>query len=82
MGFLAGPAVQIEAAQLFLGGDFTVSFWVFVVLLGLIIPAVLEILKLRGKKIPVAIPAILILFGGLMFRIIMVNAGQLTRYLY
>lgn len=82
MGFLASTAVQIEAAELFLGGQFTVSFWVFVVILGLIFPAILEIMELRGYRIPVALPAILILFGGLVFRFIMVEAGQLTRYLY
>ena len=82
MGFMASTAVQIEAAELFLGGEFTVSFWVFVVILGLIFPAILEILELRGYKIPVAVPALLILFGGLAFRIIMVEAGQITRYLY
>jgi protein NrfD len=82
MGFLASTSVQIEAAELFLGGPFTVSFWVFVVILGLIFPAVLEILELRGYKIPVAVPALLILFGGLVFRFIMVEAGQITRYLY
>lgn len=82
MGFLASTAVQIEAAELFLGGPFTVSFWVFVIILGLIFPAILEIMELKGYKIPVAIPAILILFGGLAFRLIMVEAGQITRYLY
>lgn len=82
MGFLSSSAVQIQAAELFLGGQFTVSFWVFVVILGLILPAVLEILELRGYKIPVGIPSFLILFGGLMFRFIMVEAGQITRYLY
>ena len=82
MGFLASTEVQINAAELFLGGDFTGSFWVFVIFLGLIIPAVLEILELRGHKIPVAVPASLILFGGLMLRFIMVEAGQVTRYLY
>ncbi len=82
MGFLASSAVQIEAAQLFLGGEFTASFWVFVVILGLIFPATLEILELRGYKIPVWIPAFLILLGGLAFRFIMVEAGQITRFLY
>ena len=82
MGFLASSEVQIQAAELFLGGEFTVSFWVFVIFLGLIFPAVLEILELRGYKIPVVIPAVLILFGGLLFRFIMVEAGQITRYLY
>jgi formate-dependent nitrite reductase membrane component NrfD len=82
MGFLASSAVQIEAAQLFLGGDFTAIFWVFVIILGLIVPAFLEILELRGFKIPVWIPAFLILLGGLVFRFVMVEAGQVTRYLY
>ncbi len=82
MGFLASSAVQIEAANLFLGGEFTTSFWVFVVILGLIFPAVLEILELRGYKIPIWIPSFLILLGGLAFRFIMVEAGQITRFLY
>lgn len=82
MGFLAGPSVQQEAASLFLGGAFTVSFWVFVVILGLIFPAMLEVLELVGYKVPVAIPAALILIGGLLFRFVMVEAGQITRYLY
>ncbi len=82
MGFLAGSAVHIEAAELFLGGQFTTSFWGFVVILGLILPAVLEILELRGLHIPVWIPSAMILIGGLIFRFIMVEAGQITRYLY
>lgn len=82
MGFLAGSEVQIQAAQLFLGGEFTVSFFVFVILLGLLLPAALEILELIGFKVPIIIPAILVLLGGLIFRFIMVEAGQITRYLY
>jgi formate-dependent nitrite reductase membrane component NrfD len=82
MGMLAGSEVMIQAAGLFLGGQFTISFWVFVVILGLIFPAILEILELRGFNIPIAIPSLLILIGGLVFRFVMVEAGQITRYLY
>ena len=82
MGFMASNAAQIEAAQLFLGGAYTLPFWGGVVLLGLVTPAILEVLELRGKHIPVAIPAILILVGGLVFRFIMVDAGQISQYLY
>jgi formate-dependent nitrite reductase membrane component NrfD len=82
MGAQAGSQAMIEAIDLFLGGQFTVSFWVFVIILGLVFPAILEILELRGYKIPIAIPAFLILMGGLVFRFIMVEAGQITRYLY
>jgi len=82
MGFLASTQVQIQAAQLFLGGDYTVIFWVFVVILGLIIPAFLEILELRGYKIPVVVPALLVLMGGIVLRFVIVYAGQASRYLY
>ena len=82
MGFLAGPEVQQEASQLFLGGEFTVAFWGMFVTLGLIVPGILEILELRGYHIPIAVPAALILIGGALFRFIMVDAGQITRWLY
>lgn len=82
MGFLAGSEAQINAANLFLGGKFTAPFFAFVVILGLIFPATLEALELKGFKLPVLIPAVLILIGGLIFRFLMVEAGQITRYLY
>lgn len=82
MGMLAGSQVQLEASQLILGGEFTIAFWVFVVILGLAFPAILEIFELIGFKVPAMAPALLVLVGGLIFRFIMVDAGQLTRYLY
>jgi protein NrfD len=82
MGFKAGSEASINAANLFLGGSFTAPFFAFVVLLGLIFPAILEILELRGYKVPVIVPAILILLGGLIFRFLIVEAGQITKYLY
>jgi protein NrfD len=82
MGFLASTQVQIDAAHLFLGGDFTAPFWIFVVTLGLIIPAILEIMELRKFHIPVLIPSALVLFGGIMLRFIIAYAGQASRWLY
>ncbi len=82
MGSLAGSQVQIDAISILIGGQFTVSFWIFVVLLGLVFPAILESMELLGFRIPTIIPVILILLGGLIFRFVMVEAGQITRYLY
>jgi formate-dependent nitrite reductase membrane component NrfD len=82
MGYKAGSEAQINAVNLFLGGSFTAPFFTFVVLLGLIFPLILETMELRGYKIPVVIPAVLILLGGLIFRFLIVEAGQITRYLY
>ena len=82
MGFKASTRVQIEAADMFLGGQFTVSFWGLVFIMGLLIPAFLEILETKGKKIPYVVAPALVIFGGVLFRFIMVNAGQLSRWLY
>jgi formate-dependent nitrite reductase membrane component NrfD len=82
MGFKAGSEAQIDAVSLFLGGSFTAPFFTFVVVLGLLFPAFLEILELRGYKVPVLVSPALILLGGLIFRFLIVEAGQITRYLY
>lgn len=82
MGFLASTQVQIEAAQLFLGGPYTASFWILVVFLGMVLPGLLEILELRKFKIPVVIPALLVLIGGVLLRFILTFAGQESRWLY
>jgi protein NrfD len=82
MGFLASTQVQTEAAHLFLGGTYTMSFWIFVVILGMLLPAVLEIMELGKYHIPRLIPAILVLFGSLALRFIIVYAGQISRWLY
>ncbi len=82
MGFLSGTEVHIQAAEMFLGGEYTVSFWVFVVGLGLLFPALLEILELRKKFIPAIVPFFLIIMGNLALRFIVVEAGQASRWLY
>ncbi|HLP74621.1 MAG TPA: NrfD/PsrC family molybdoenzyme membrane anchor subunit [Bacteroidales bacterium] len=82
MGLLASTQVQIEAAKLFLGGEYTVTFWIFVVIMGMLLPALLELLELRRYNIPVIVPAVLVIFGSLMLRFIIVNAGQVSRWLY
>lgn len=82
MGYYAGSQVQLEAMELLVGGEFTLMFFGFVVLLGLLVPAVLELIELIGYKVPVIVPAVLVIIGGLIFRFVMIDAGQLTRYLY
>jgi formate-dependent nitrite reductase membrane component NrfD len=82
MGMYAGSQVQLEAMQVLIGGSYTVMFFVFVIILGLIVPFILEISEVVGFKVPVIVPAMMVLIGGLIFRMVMVNAGQLTRYLY
>lgn len=82
MGFLASTQVHIQAAEMFLGGEFTVPFWVWVVGIGLAIPALLEILELRKRFVPTYVPALMVIAGSLMLRFIVVEAGQASRWLY
>lgn len=82
MGFLASTQVQIDAASLFLGGQYTAPFWIFVVIIGMILPAILEFLEIRKFHIPAVIPVALVLFGSLMLRFVIVYAGQVSRWLY
>lgn len=80
MGMQAGPEAYKQAAHLFLGGEFTVIFWVIFVGFGLVLPFLLEALELKGKHIPPALPGLLVLIGGFIFRLIMVAAGQMSEY--
>ena len=80
MALASGPEAQVQAADLFLGGRFTFSFWFFVVLAGLLIPALLEVFEIRGKKIPAFLSPMLVLIGGLIFRFIIVHAGQISSF--
>ena len=82
MGMYAGSQVQLEAMRLLVGGEFTLMFFGFVIILGLLVPALIEVMEVLGKKVPAAVPAFLVLMGGLVFRFVMVEAGQITRYLY
>jgi formate-dependent nitrite reductase membrane component NrfD len=82
MGYYAGNEMQIQAVEILVGGDLTTMFFGFLVILGLIVPLIMEAFELMGYKVPVNVPAILVLIGGLIFRVLIVEAGQLTRILY
>ncbi len=80
MGYLSSDLAQVNAAKLFLGGEFTTSFWIIIVAFGTLIPAFLHVLYLRKIKIPIIIPSILILIGGFFLRYIIVVAGQISHW--
>ena len=82
MGYYSGNQVQLDAVELIIGGEFTLLFVGFVIVLGLIVPAVIEFFELFGLRIPVIIPVLLTLIGGLIFRFVMVDAGQISSFVY
>lgn len=75
-----GPGPQLEAVQLVMGGDYTLPFWLWFVLPGLLIPLALEIFEMRGICHYSMITALLVLYGGFMLRYLTVELGQLSTW--
>jgi formate-dependent nitrite reductase membrane component NrfD len=72
-----GSGQQIEAVQSILGGSYTLVFWVLFVGVGLLIPALIEVLEITGVNRSLALLApVLVLIGGYALRQIMLDAGQ------
>ena len=81
IGLATSSSKHVESLGLIMGGQLTFQFWGFVVIMGLTIPALLEWMELKGKHIPSAIAASLVLIGGLILRFVLVEAGQISAWL-
>jgi formate-dependent nitrite reductase membrane component NrfD len=93
--FILHGALSTLAARmsldLILGGPLTATFWIGVVLLGLLLPLSIETVALASsvlRKRPVDIPraletavALLVLAGGFLLRYVFVRAGQLSVFI-
>ena len=79
-GLLAGSAPQVEAAKLLLGGPFTAPFWTLVIGTGIVIPLIIQILAARHLIQHTPIAPILVMFGGLALRWVIVSAGQFSHW--
>jgi protein NrfD len=80
IGLLTATSVHQEAAALLLGGTFTAPFWAGVIILGILVPLLLQFLELAGRIRHTAIPAILVLCGGFVLRWVLVEAGQFSTW--
>lgn len=80
INLLSSTQVHIDAAKILLSGEYAPSFWIFVVGLGLLIPLLIQSLAVshRIKHNPLA--PILVIFGGLILRFVIVNAGMLSHW--
>ncbi len=75
-----GAAQQLETVNMVLGGDYTVPFWLWFVLPGLLIPIVLEIFEMRGICRFSMVASFLVLYGGFMLRYLTVEMGQVSTW--
>ncbi len=80
IGLLTATAVHHQAAALLLGGPYTAAFWGGVIIAGILVPLVLQYLELAGRIRHTAIPAILVLIGGFVLRLVLVSAGQASHW--
>ena len=78
IGLLTAGRVQMDAAELFLGGPYTAVFWIFVVGLGVVIPLFIQLLAVNHKIVHTPVAPILVLIGGILLRFVIVYAGQLS----
>jgi len=78
---VTGPAITQQAVKLILGGPLTAFFWIFIVLLGLILPAFLELHEIKGKHMPAFLSPAFVLLGGILLRFLMVRAGQMSTWI-
>jgi protein NrfD len=75
-----GTAMQQEAGALLAANEFAAAFWSLVVIAGLIAPLLIDIFEIKRKLNWTAVPAVLVLVGGLALRWILVQAGQISSW--
>ena len=75
-----GAAQHMQALELVMGGQYTLPFWLWFVVPGLLLPLFLEILALRGNRVSGITAAVLVVFGGFMLRYLMVEIGQVSTW--
>jgi formate-dependent nitrite reductase membrane component NrfD len=80
VGFAAGDRAAQYAFHNLTAGPWGGPFWVLVVLLGLVVPVVLDFFEIRRRLPPVRLTPALILIGGLSLRWILVDAGQVSNF--
>jgi protein NrfD len=76
IGFAYGTESARLAAGNFLGGPYTGAFWSLVVILGLVVPLLMEAAEARRHLPFTLVTPALVLVGGLALRAILLVAGQ------
>lgn len=80
IGLLSSTKPHIEAAKLLINGPFAPAFWVIVVLMGIIIPLFIQLLAVNHKIKHTPVAPIFVIFGGIVLRFIIVEAGQISHW--
>jgi formate-dependent nitrite reductase membrane component NrfD len=76
IGLVTSTASHRAAAALLLTGPFAALFWVFVILLGIVIPLFIQLLAVNHRIRHTVVAPIMVLIGGVVLRFVIVFAGQ------
>lgn len=75
-GLLTSTAAQQAAGRLLVTGSYAPFFWVVVVLMGILLPLVVQLLAVNHRVGHTSVAPILVIAGGLALRFLIVSAGQ------
>lgn len=76
ISFAGGNATAQIAGENLLGGKWTALFWSLVVIMGLVVPLVMDIFEMRRGLSLALVTPVFILVGGLALRAILLYSGQ------
>ncbi|MGD2081912.1 MAG: polysulfide reductase NrfD [Chromatiales bacterium] len=76
VGLSTGAGEQLEALALVMGGPYALEFWVYFITLGLLVPVVLNYLEVIGVGVWRLAAPVLVLYGGIMLRLVVLELGQ------
>lgn len=80
IGLLSSGEAHINSAKLLISGDYASSFWVFVILMGILIPLFIQNLAVKHKIKHTPVAPLMVITGGLILRFVIVYAGQFSSY--
>jgi protein NrfD len=76
ISFAGGNHAAQVAGESLLGGEWTAPFWTLVVMMGLVVPLLLETVEIKRRLPLTVVTPVLILIGGVSLRAILLASGQ------
>ena len=80
VGTVTSTQAHRNAAALLLTGSYAAVFWVFVILLGIIIPLTIQLLAVNHKVRHTPVAPLMVIAGGIALRFVIVYAGQASHW--
>lgn len=81
IGLLSSAAAHQQAAALLISGDWAFAFWAGVIGAGILLPLALQFMQAERWVRSTIVPALLVLGGGFLLRVIIVYAGQESHWM-